>query len=60
MYMNKLTPTQLIELKSITEQMVLSGNITESERIDFLAKAGLTKINNDNWISAVGTKYSFK
>ena len=57
--MNKLTANQLNELKSITDVMVQLGTLTEVEQVDFLAKAGLTKITNSDWSDAAGTKYSF-
>lgn len=49
----------LLELKSITDAMVAEGRITTGEQIDFLEKAGLTKITKDDWMDTEGSKYSF-
>ena len=49
----------LLELKSITNAMVAEGRITEGEQVDFLEKAGLTKITKDYWTDEQGSKYSF-
>jgi hypothetical protein len=49
----------LLELKSITDAMVAENIITVGEQIDFLEKAGLTKITKDHWIDTKGSKYSF-
>jgi len=49
----------LLELKSITDRMVADGRLTVGEQIDFLEKAGLTKITKDHWVDESGSKYSF-
>ena len=49
----------LLELKSITDAMARDGKITVGEQIDFLEKAGLTKITKDEWVDDAGSKYSF-
>jgi len=54
-----MTAGHLLELKSITDAMVAEGRITVGEQIDFLEKAGLTKITKDHWTDTEGSKYSF-
>lgn len=56
--MKNMITSHLLELKSITTAMVLQGRITEEEQIDFLDKAGLTKLSDKFWIDEAGAKYS--
>ena len=49
----------LLELKKITDAMVIDGRITASEQIDFLEKAGLTKVSDREWVDSADSKYSF-
>lgn len=51
--------THLLELKKITDAMVIDGRITAAEQIDFLEKAGLTKVSDREWVDSTDSKYSF-
>ena len=57
--MKTMIAAHLLELKSITNEMVRQGRITEGEQIDFLERAGLRKITKDLWIDEQDSKYSF-
>ena len=57
--MKTIISAHLLELKSITNEMVHQGRITKGEQIDFLEKAGLTKITKDQWVDEAGSNYSF-
>lgn len=49
----------LLELKKITTRMVHEGRITKEEQIDFLEKAGLTQLTENDWVDEANSKYSF-
>lgn len=51
--------THLLELKKITDVMVSEGRISTSEQIDFLEKAGMTKVSDNKWSNNAGSNYSF-
>ena len=60
MNQDTLTPNQLIELRRAVSTMVNSEMITNEEALVFLGKAGLTKVDETNWIDNAGAKYAFK
>jgi len=53
-----INATYLSTIKDILEIMVLENRITEAEMLSFLAKAGLTKTDNGDWIDEAGARYS--
>jgi len=55
----RLTPSDLLKLSDIVSIMVNLNKITNEEAMDFLGKAGLSKLSDKEWSDTVGTIYTF-
>jgi len=56
---NTLSPTELMDLKRSLTKMVSNGMLQESEMVDILQKAGLSKTDKQGvWVDLFGATYS--
>jgi hypothetical protein len=58
---NNIASCRLMSLHSILNEMISLNQIEETEMINILSKAGLTKLpNGEGWIDINGSVYRFK